>query len=117
MTNTVNKSQDSSKINVEVKLDTDRVPESIRWQADDSPFDGMRDCKSFMISLWDKKDSSTLRIDLWTKEMRIDEMNAFFYQTLMTMADTYSRATNNQEMANEMKNFGNNFGKKTNVIK
>lgn len=111
------KSGRKSQINIAVDLDEMHVPISMNWQADDAPFDGQRDCKSFMLSIWDKEDKSTLRIDLWTKEMRIDEMNAFFYQTLMTMADTYGRATNNQTGAEEMKAFGNDFGRKSGVIK
>ncbi len=37
--------------------------------------------------------------------MMVDEMEDFFYQTLMTMADTYQRATRHDDLAAEMKNF------------
>jgi hypothetical protein len=29
-----------------------------------------------------------MRIDLWTKEMPVDEMKIFFHQTLVAMSDT-----------------------------
>jgi len=57
----------------------------------------------------DGAEKTALRIDLWTKEMMIDEMTDFFYQTLMTMADTYDRATQHQELVEEMKKFAHEF--------
>jgi hypothetical protein len=41
--------------------------------------------------------------------MMVDEMNDFFFQTLMTMADTYQRATNQPELAEEIRNFSKSF--------
>jgi hypothetical protein len=41
--------------------------------------------------------------------MMIDEMADFFYQTMMTMADTYNRATQQQELTDEMKDFAKQF--------
>jgi len=41
--------------------------------------------------------------------MMVDEMADFFYQTLMTMADTYGRATQYHEQAEEMKKFAIGF--------
>jgi len=53
-----------------------------------------------------------LRIDLWTKDMMVDEMADFFYQTFMGMADSYNRATHNAELVNDMKTFAKDFYKK-----
>jgi hypothetical protein len=39
----------------------------------------------------------------------VDEMADFFYQTLMTMAETYSRATKNNDLAEDMKKFAKDF--------
>jgi len=41
--------------------------------------------------------------------MMVDEMADFFYQTMMTMADTYGRATTYKEQAEEMKKFAKQF--------
>ena len=49
-----------------------------------------------MMSIWDPKENTSLRIDLWTKEMLVDDMKRFFYENFMTMADTYQRATNDE---------------------
>lgn len=62
-----------------------------------------------MISFWDGSDKSALRIDLWTKDMMVDEMADFYYQTLITMADTFQRATKQTELVQEMKDFAKKF--------
>jgi hypothetical protein len=41
--------------------------------------------------------------------MMVDEMADFFYQTLMTMAETYQRATQDQTLVNDMKEFARDF--------
>jgi gliding motility-associated protein GldC len=68
--------------------------------------------KAMMLSFWDGADRAAMRIDLWTKEMMVDEMADFYYQTFMTMADTFNRATKNAELVNDMKNFAKDFYQK-----
>ena len=63
-----------------------------------------------MLALWDGKRKTTAAIDLWTRDMTVDDMNFFFYQVLHKMADTYLRATKNAPMAQAMHDFGNKFG-------
>jgi gliding motility-associated protein GldC len=107
----------SSNITVKVGLSSDKIPVKIEWMADDDPSDtGWTEIKAMMISLFDLDTRDTLRIDLWTKEMRVDEMDRFMFQTLRAMADTYHRATQNAELANEMQHFVDYFGKKTGII-
>ncbi len=90
-------------------LDAERVPSQISWNASDSTADTARQAKAMMLAFWDGADKTALRIDLWTKEMMVDEMGDFFYQTLMTMADTYHRATRHEDLAKEMKQFAKDF--------
>lgn len=99
----------SSTITIDVQLDPEKVPQQISWRASDSTADMSQKAKAFMLSFWDGADKSALRIDLWTKDMMVDEMADFFYQTLTTMADTYERATQYTELANDMKNFAKDF--------
>lgn len=101
-----------SSIVIDVNTDENRVPDSISWNATDSTMEEAQKAKAMMISFWDGAEKTALRIDLWTKEMMVDEMADFFYQTMMTMADTYGRATNHGEMVAEMKNFAQHFYKK-----
>lgn len=101
-----------SNITIEVELDQSRVPEKIQWKATDSTADTSQNAKAMMLAFWDGADKSALRIDLWTKEMMVDEMADFYYQALMTMADTFQRATNQTELTADMKHFAGNFLKR-----
>ena len=77
-----------STITIDVMTDENRVPDSISWSATDTSVDNAQKAKAMMISFWDGTEKAALRIDLWTKDMMVDEMADFFYQTMMTMADT-----------------------------
>jgi gliding motility-associated protein GldC len=101
-----------STITIDVLLDNDKVPQQINWKASDSTADMAQKSKAMMLSFWDGADKAAMRIDLWTKEMMIDEMADFYYQTIMTMADTFHRATRNDELVTDMKNFAKEFYKK-----
>jgi gliding motility-associated protein GldC len=98
-----------SSINIDVLLDDDRVPEQINWNATDTTADAARKAKAMMLAFWDGADKTAMRIDLWTKDMMVDEMADFFYQTYMTMAETYLRATQDQALAKDMKQFAKDF--------
>ncbi|MGH2552274.1 MAG: gliding motility protein GldC, partial [Chitinophagaceae bacterium] len=98
-----------STITIDVVMNENRVPESIGWNATDTGADKSQKAKAIMLSLWDGEEKAALRIDLWTKDMMVDEMADFFYQTLMTMADTYGRATKYNEQVEELKKFAKDF--------
>ena len=95
----------TSTIHLDVQLDDQKVPEKIYWQAAEGGVHKPTEAKAFMLSIWDVNENAALRIDLWTKKMMVDEMDIFFFQTMMTMADTYQRATTNDDIANEMREF------------
>ena len=99
----------SSSINIEVVLDADRVPEQISWNATDTTAESARKAKAMMLAFWDGAEKTAMRIDLWTKDMMVDEMADFFYQTFMTMAETYQRATQDQVLTSEMKQYAKDF--------
>ncbi len=101
-----------SKIIFKVRLDEDRIPDNITWSATDSGVEGEKTCEATMMSIWDSKENTTLRIDLWTKNMPIDDMKRFFYENFMSMADTYKRATNDDALASDIRQFAEQFGKK-----
>jgi gliding motility-associated protein GldC len=107
----------TSEITVKVHLGEDNVPVHMEWTASDAQFKGFKPCNSAMLGFWDTEDQNALRLDLWTKEMRIDEMDKFFYQTFLVMADSYLRATGNSKGANDMKAFATAFGKNSGVLK
>ncbi len=101
-----------STIKINVSLDDKRMPEDISWSATESTMDASRKAKAMILGFWDGAEKTALRIDLWTKDMMVDEMTDFFYQTIMSMADTYSRATKNKELVGDMKQFAQDFYKK-----
>jgi gliding motility-associated protein GldC len=98
-----------STITIDVQMDDNRVPQSISWSASETTARHEQKAKAMMLSVWDGTDKAALRIDLWTKDMMVDEMADFFYQTMMTMADTYGRATKHSQMVDDMKKFAGEF--------
>jgi gliding motility-associated protein GldC len=105
-----------SSIKIDVTLDNNKIPEQIKWTADEADPLLPKDAKAMMLAFWDGADKSALRIDLWTKEMMVEEMGDFFYQTLVTMADAYQRSTNQKEPAEDLKKFAVDFYRKSREI-
>lgn len=101
-----------SEVNFSISLDENHIPEKIEWSATDTGEEEIKEAKAMIISLWDPKENNTLRVDLWTKDMMMDEMRHFFYQSIITMSDTYERATNDKEIAEEIREFGKQIGEK-----
>ncbi len=107
----------TSDITIRVGLDAQNVPTKIEWSASDMhPAGKFDECKAMAVALFDAQHRDTLRIDLWTNEMQIIEMDRFTYQLLRTLAQTYLRATHNKEMAEQMAQFAEHFGQKTEII-
>ncbi|MCH3880962.1 MULTISPECIES: gliding motility protein GldC [Tenacibaculum] len=106
----------TSEIKFTVGLDENKVPEEISWNAQDG---GVTDAetKAIMLSVWDSKAKDTLRMDLWTKDMPVDEMKQFFHQTLVSMAGTFERATDDQKMSATMRDFCEYFAEKLEIVK
>ncbi|GGK48927.1 MULTISPECIES: gliding motility protein GldC [Flavobacteriaceae] len=106
----------TSKIEFTVGLDENKVPEKLHWSAEEGGISN-EEAKALMISVWDSKTKDTLRMDLWTKDMPIDEMKQFFHQTLVSMAGTFERATNDEKMTATMRDFCDYFAEKLELKK
>ena len=106
----------TSEIIINVTLDANKVPEKLEWKATDLSMNP-EPVKGMMLSMWDPAAHNTLRIDLWTKDMSVEEMKLFFHQTLVTMADTFERATGDNLLSEDMRDFCFHFAKKTNIVK
>ena len=98
-----------STIKIDVLLDPNKVPQQITWSASDSNTDAVQKAKAMCIGFWDGADKTAMRIDLWTKDMMVDEMADFYYQLFSTMADTFERATRQKELSEDIKNFSKEF--------
>ncbi len=101
-----------SSIIIDILLDPNKIPEQISWKASDSTADMAQKAKAMSVAFWDGTDKTALRIDLWTKDMMVDEMADFYYQMLMGMADSFKRATQQQEITDDMKKFAKTFFEK-----
>lgn len=106
----------TSTIELHVELDENKVPEKLSWTAQDGGIDN-EEAKAMMLSVWDSKAQETLRIDLWTKDMPVDEMKLFFHQTLVEMSNTFQRATQDDKMTATMKDFCDYFAEKLDLKK
>lgn len=100
-----------SEIKIDIELDENRIPEKLKWTAKDGGVEN-QDTKAMLLSVWDNKTKESLRIDLWTKDMPVDEMKIFFHQTLVAMSDTFYRATQDEKMSATMKDFCDYFAEK-----
>jgi gliding motility-associated protein GldC len=101
-----------STIKIDVLLDPNKIPEQITWSASDNNTDMMQKAKAMCIAFWDGADKTALRIDLWTKNMMVDEMADFYYQIFSTMADTFERATQQKELSEDIRKFSKEFQNK-----
>ncbi len=90
-----------STINFTVHLDKQNVPEKIFWDATEKPDPGLTETKSISIALWDHKEKNTLRIDLWSKDMPVDEMKRFYIDCIGGIAQSILSSTGDETMANE----------------
>ena len=75
----------TSDIKVNIELDENRVPEKLKWTARDGGV-ANEEAKAMLLSLWDSNQQESVRIDLWTKDMPVDEMQVFFHQTLVKLS-------------------------------
>jgi len=90
-----------SQINFTVDLDENNIPDKITWDATDKPDMQSNETKTVSIALWDHKQKNTLRIDLWTKDMPVEEMKRFFIDCLGGLGQSMLTATGDEFMANE----------------
>ncbi len=101
----------TSEIVLKVDLDENRVPEHLTWSAQDGGVEN-EEAKAMLLSVWDSKNKESLKIDLWTKDMPVDEMKIFFHQTLVSLSDTFMKATRDEKMTATMKDFCDYFAEK-----
>ena len=101
-----------AEIKLTIDLDDNNVPESITWESTDAQNKEALPVKSMMLALWDQNYKNTLRIDLWTKDMPVDEMKRFFYETLQTMGDSFLRATGETNIVEDLRDYCAHFADK-----
>lgn len=106
----------TSDIIFRVTLDENRVPERITWSATDGGVNN-EEAGAILLSVWSPETQDTLRIDLWKKEFPMDEMKKFIHQTLVSLADTLERSTNEENMAEDLRDFTRHYAEKFDLLK
>lgn len=105
----------NKEIKISVELDDQNVATNIAFKADDMPNVDAVNCRAMLLSFWDSQHKDTLKLDLWTREMTVDEMKIFFHQTLVTMAETLENSTNDERISGDMRDFCDYFAEKMEI--
>ena len=98
----------------EVELDENHLPVSIETNASDVAVN-QKDIKALMISAWAAQNKETLRIDLWTKDMPINDMFILYHQTMIGMAVSLEKATGHEKLAGSLRDYCNFFAEQTRI--
>ncbi|MFY7991141.1 MAG: gliding motility protein GldC [Fluviicola sp.] len=104
-----------STITVQVGLNANNLPLEMNWSANDGGVENSP-AKAMFLSLWSPEDQNTMKIDLWTKDMSVEEMKRFFHQTLVTMADTFERATGENLISEDLRDYCYHFAQKMEIM-
>jgi gliding motility-associated protein GldC len=105
----------SSEIKITVDLNENNLPTGINWSAEDGNIDSAK-ASAFLLSIWDTKEKNTMKVDLWTKDMSIEEMKQFFHQSLLSMADTFEKATGENLICGDLRDYCYHFAEKMNIL-
>jgi gliding motility-associated protein GldC len=105
----------TSEISIKIGLNENNLPIQMNWTATDGNVENER-AKALLLSLWDPKENNTMRIDLWTNDMTIDEMKQFFHQTLLTMADSFEKATGETNICEDLRDYCYHFAEKMKLL-
>ena len=105
----------TSEIKINVGLNVNHVPLKMIWSATDGNVEN-QETKAMLLAMWDENKKQTLKIDLWTDQMTVEEMKVFFHQTLLTMADTFEKATGETLICEDLRDYCYHFADKMNVL-
>lgn len=105
----------NNDIQIEVKTDENHIPVEINWSAKNENIN-KRPAKAMALAMWDEKNGALMNMDLWTKDMNVEEMRHFVCQTMMTLADTFERATSDKAHAEAIRGFTTELAKRVGVL-
>lgn len=113
----MSKLEKEKAINIKVGLDNKNHPKKIFWKSEDNP-QGKEwtEAKGMLVSFFDAEYLDTYKLDLWTTDMQVAEMDRFVFQTIKGITDTYQKATGNSQLANDMQKFVQYFGEQTKIL-
>ncbi len=91
-----------STIQFTIQLDSNNIPEKIEWDATEKPESGLSETKAISINLWDHQQKNTMRIDLWAKDMPVEDMKRFYIDCVGGLSQSVLSSTGDEFIANEM---------------
>lgn len=103
-----------SEISFEIQLDNDRIPEKIFWDATENPNEGINETKAISISVWDHYHRGLLGINLWTKDMPVDEMNHFAVDMIGNLVQMIRDSTQDEKVIGILEDAGRQMTKHLN---
>ena len=104
-----------SEINIKVDLNANNLPIQMNWSASDGGIEN-QNASAFLLSIWNPEEKNTMKIDLWTREMTIEEMKQFFHQSLLTMADSFEKANGEHLISEDLRDYCYHFAEKMNIL-
>ena len=105
----------TSEIKVQIGLNANNLPIRMKWTATDGNIDN-QEARAMLLSLWDPNEKNTMKIDLWTKDMSVEEMKQFFHQTLLTLSDTFEKATGEHKICEDLRDYCYHFADKMDIL-
>lgn len=102
------------KLKFEVDLDENLLPKNISMESSDG-LNKENDIKALFVSAWQAKKKETLRIDLWTKDMPVNEMFIFYHQSLLSMAQTLEKSTGHEKLSGALRDYCDFFAEQTQI--
>lgn len=105
----------TSEIHLKIGMNENNLPVRMKWSAQDGDVKDA-EARAFLLSIWDPAAKNTMKIDLWTKDMSIEEMKQFFHQTLLTMSDTFEKATGEQKICEDLRDYCYHFADKMDIM-
>ena len=103
-----------SKITIDISFNENNIPEKIScFSSDDKK---KKEIKSFMLSLWDSEKKETLKIDLWTKDMLLEEMKVFICQSILSVKHVAKRALDDDNLVNKIDKFSTEIAKEIGIV-
>ena len=99
----------------EVTLDENNLPEGIDMLGDEVD-DSSINLKALMVVAWDSKKKETLRVDIWTKDMPVNDMFILYHQNMMGMATSLEKSTGEGKLAEGLRDYCAFFAEKTKIL-
>lgn len=105
----------TSEISIKVGTNENNVPVRMMWSAEDGDINN-EEAQAMFLSMWSAKEQNSMRLDLWVQELSVEEMKVFFHQTLLTMADTFERATGEKNIMEDLRDYCYHFAEKMDIM-